>query len=93
MSVFTPVEKVATNMRLVTGSAGWFWRKGSAWGDMSKLSKNNDFIKIIIGVNGGFNHAHEREQYALALIEKLKVSTCSVHGGKEFTKYKISEVR
>ena len=91
MSVFTPVEQVATNMRLVTGSAGWFWRKGSAWGDMSKLSKNNDFIKIIIGVNGGFNHAHEREQYALALIEKLKVSTCSVHGGKEFTKYKISE--
>ncbi|MGF6093168.1 glycoside hydrolase family 19 protein [Pseudomonas sp. 18173] len=91
MSLATPMEEVASNSRLVAGSAGWFWRKGSAWGDMSKHSKNNDLIKVIIGVNGGFNHAFEREQYALALIEKLKVSTCPVHGQREFKKYKLSE--
>jgi predicted chitinase len=89
--ITTSVEVVANNMRFITGSAGWFWRKGSAWGDMSKHSKNNDFIKIIIGVNGGFNHAYEREGLALALIDKLKVSNCPVYGGRSFRKYKFSE--
>ncbi len=60
-------------------------------GDMSRHSNNNDLIKVIVGVNGGFNHAYERERYALALIEGLKVSTCSIHGHRDYKKYKISE--
>ncbi|MBV7477481.1 hypothetical protein [Pseudomonas sp. PDM31] len=91
VSIATSVEAVASNVRFITGSAGWFWRKGSAWGDLSKYSKNNDLIKVIIGVNGGFNHAYEREEYALALIDKLKVSSCPVHGGGHYRKYKLSE--
>lgn len=87
----TPVVEVASNPRLVTGSAGWYWRNGSAWGDLSKFSSMNDFIKIIIGVNGGFNHAAEREEYVLGLIEKLKISSCSKHGCREYGKYKFSE--
>jgi predicted chitinase len=87
----TPVAEVAKNLRFITGSAGWYWRKGSAWGDISDFSKNNDFVKVIIGVNGGFNHAYERELYALDLIKKLNVSSCHIHGKKAYRKYRFSE--
>ncbi|WP_141099372.1 hypothetical protein [Pseudomonas nitroreducens] len=87
----TAVELVASELRFITGSAGWYWRKGSVWGDMSALSKKNDLIKVIIGVNGGFNHAFEREQYTLKLIKELQVSRCSIHGDRIYGKYKFSE--
>ncbi|OWJ95809.1 hypothetical protein B6S59_08745 [Pseudomonas sp. A46] len=87
----TPLVEVASNPRWVTGSAGWYWRKGSAWGDLSGFSANNDFIKTIIGVNGGFNHAAERESYVLGLLEKLNVKFCSRHGCRRYGKYKFSE--
>lgn len=87
----TSVVEVASNPRLVTGSAGWYWRNGSAWGDLSKPSSMNDFLKTIIGVNGGFNHAAEREGYVLGLIERLSVGSCSTHGFRKYGKYKFSE--
>lgn len=91
MPLTTNLDEIASSALLATRSAGWFWRKGSAWGDLSTHSKSNDLIKVIIGVNGGFNHAWEREAYALALIDELKISTCSTHGGKDFGKYKFSK--
>ncbi|WP_236233460.1 hypothetical protein [Pseudomonas tohonis] len=87
----TPVVEVASSPRLVTGSAGWYWRNGSAWGDLSKFSSMNDFLKTIIGVNGGFNHAAEREEYVLGLIERLGVGACSTHGFRKYGKYRFSE--
>ena len=36
-------------------SAGWFWRFGSARGDLNKLADREDFEKITRGINGGTN--------------------------------------
>lgn len=54
-------------------------------------SLDNEFIKVVIGVNGGFNHAYERQKYLFDLIDRLKVRNCSVHGGRLYERYKFSE--
>ena len=43
-------------------SAGWFWRFGSARGDLNKLADKEDFEKITRGINGGTNGIADRRK-------------------------------
>ena len=91
LSLQTPLDKIASDPIHVIGSAVWYWRHGSTWGDMSRHAKNGDFLRTIIGVNGGFNHALERESYALLLIDRLNVEKCPRHGARKYKKFLFSE--
>ncbi|WP_238376556.1 glycoside hydrolase family 19 protein, partial [Luteimonas abyssi] len=82
---------VASNLQVATDSACWYWRNGSAWGDMSTYAKNNDFIYTAIGVNGGFNHFLERKEFLQELASRLKINLCSIHSDKTFDKFRVSE--
>ena len=46
---------VGESLFLAIDSAGWYWRNGSAWGDLNSKADNDDVYSINIGVNGGFN--------------------------------------
>ncbi|MDR0182135.1 glycoside hydrolase family 19 protein [Lysobacter arvi] len=91
LSLSTPSSDVASDLSLATDSACWFWRHGSAWGDLSGIAKKNDFLFSVLGVNGGFNHAAEREGYVLKLIEKFGTKNCSTNKGKVVEKYRFSK--
>lgn len=57
----------------VVQSAVWFWRYCSAWGDINIAVNKNDFLKVIIYVNGGYNHVYERN---LVLYKLSKLVNC-----------------
>lgn len=88
--VATP-ELVASELQVAVDSACWFWRHGSAWGDLSPRARSNDFIWITMGVNGGFNHHHQRKQHLQSLARSLRVSACEVHQEAVFEQYRFDD--
>lgn len=50
------------NLELEIDSAGWFWCNGSAWGDIRPYATKNDFYRVTVSINGGYNHIKERSQ-------------------------------
>ena len=66
-------EQVAYNIDYVTQSACWYWRNGSAWGDMNKYADKDDIHYITIGINGGFNHYCHRKANLIKLIDQMKI--------------------
>jgi predicted chitinase len=68
------VDKVARELRYVTGSAVWYWTKGSPWGNLSRYGKKGDLLMTVIGVNGGFNHVHNRVDAYAAMLEVAGLS-------------------
>ncbi|WGE76011.1 hypothetical protein [Actinobacillus equuli] len=75
--VVTNPNLVATNLEYVFESGGWYWRKGSAWGDLNKWADKDDLYYLNIGVNGGFVGFKERIDYVNILINLLNVKECS----------------
>lgn len=84
-------DRLARSLAASVDSACWFWRSGSAWGDLSPRSKANDFIWITIGVNGGFNHHVERKRNLQNLVEALDVPSCVKHGNASFAEYHLKD--
>lgn len=74
---------VATKIEYVFESGGWYWRKGSAWGDLNKWSDKDDLYYLNIGVNGGFVGFKERIEYVHTLIDLLNIRECSIAGKNE----------
>ncbi|HEQ3483908.1 TPA: type VI secretion system tip protein VgrG [Vibrio cholerae] len=60
-------DLISDDIHYAVDSALWYWTKGSAWGDISDFAEKNDFLKVTIAVNGGFNHVVERKN-ALKLL-------------------------
>ena len=84
-------ELVASSLEVATDSACWYWRNGSAWGDMSTYAKSNDFIYTTIGVNGGFNHFQERKEFLQELAKRLNIKSCLSHSENRFDTFVVSE--
>lgn len=80
-------ELVASELSVAVDSACWYWRKGSAWGDMSKRAKGNDFIYTTIGVNGGFMHADRRKGFLRSLAAGLCIEQCAEYGHFAFERF------
>ncbi|MEM8940243.1 MAG: glycoside hydrolase family 19 protein, partial [Bacteroidota bacterium] len=66
-------DQLASNIDYVTKSACWYWRKGSAWGDLNKYADKDDIHYITIGVNGGFNHYCDRKNNLIKLVDFMKI--------------------
>lgn len=71
-------------------SAVWYWVSGSAWGDIRGFTKNNDFLKVTIAVNGGFNHVKERNESLLRLSKSIDCRNVDFSKLK-FKKFEFSE--
>lgn len=96
--IFTGNTNIARNPDIVShnipdtvNSACWYWRKGSAWGDVNPKADANDFFAITVAVNGGFNHVGERFEALMKLAELLGADRCSLTPNMSFTSYKIEE--
>lgn len=80
-------DMVGSQIEVAVDSACWYWRKGSAWGDLSSRARSNDFIMVTVGVNGGFNHYAQRKLHLQSLAEVFSVHSCGVHAGANFDIY------
>ncbi|MEL6092416.1 hypothetical protein, partial [Plesiomonas shigelloides] len=78
------VEMLARDIHHAVYSAVWYWVYGSAWGDIRNFTKNNDFLKVTIAVNGGFTHVKERNE---SLVRLSKCINCN---NVDFSKLKFS---
>jgi predicted chitinase len=79
------VDMLASKIHHAVYSAVWYWVSGSAWGDIRGFTKNNDFLKVTIAVNGGFNHVKERNESLLRLSKSINCSNV------DFSKLKFSK--
>ncbi|MCS3457492.1 putative chitinase [Aeromonas sp. BIGb0405] len=79
------VEMLAKKVHHAVYSAVWYWVSGSAWGDIRNFTKSNDFLKVTITVNGGFNHVKERNESLLRLSKSINCSNV------DFSKIKFSK--
>ncbi|OOF63364.1 hypothetical protein [Rodentibacter sp. Ppn85] len=87
---------VATKIEYVFESGGWYWRKGSAWGDLNKWADKDDLYYLNIGVNGGFIGFKERIEYVHTLIKLLHIKECSQvgkNGNLGIYSYSSSDIR
>uniref|UniRef100_UPI0015F89E6B hypothetical protein n=1 Tax=Aliivibrio sp. SR45-2 TaxID=2760931 RepID=UPI0015F89E6B len=83
------VEKVASNLELAVDSAGWFWCNGSAWGDIRPYATKNDFYRVTVSINGGYNHVRERKDN---LNKLAKLINCSfIPNEFKFDKYYLKD--
>ena len=84
------ISLLAKDIYYVVDSAGWYWRNGSDWGDINGFSEKNDFLKVTMSINGGYNHVEIRNR---ALFELEKVCPCEVHPKnlKDFLGYTFSK--
>ncbi|WP_394134361.1 LysM peptidoglycan-binding domain-containing protein [Aliivibrio fischeri] len=62
---------VSDDLYYVIDSSLWYWTQGSAWGDINAFADENDFLKVTIAVNGGFNHVSERMQALTSLSKSI----------------------
>jgi predicted chitinase len=67
---------VASEIEHTIESACWYWRKGSNWGDINCIAEKGDFLKVTLAVNGGYNHALERNTLLLGLAPLFKLERC-----------------
>ena len=79
------VDMLANKIHHAVYSAVWYWVSGSAWGDIRGFTKSNDFLKVTIAVNGGFNHVKERNESLLRLSKSINCSNV------DFSKFKFSK--
>jgi predicted chitinase len=83
-------ELVAVDLSTSTDSACWYWRKGSAWGDMSARSKQNDFPYTTIGVNGGFMHFERRISFLQSLAKSFQIERCEHYSTFRFEQFTLA---
>lgn len=79
------VDMLANEIHHAVYSSVWYWVSGSAWGDIRNFTKSNDFLKVTIAVNGGFNHVKERNESLLRLSKSINCSSV------DFSKLKFSK--
>jgi len=74
-----------TDVTHIVKSSLYFWRHGSAWGNLNKAALADDPILICMGVNGGFNGLKDR----LSTLNKIKTAlNIDVH-----TTYRLAQSR
>ena len=82
---------VGESLFLAIDSAGWYWRNGSAWGDLNSKADNDDVYSINIGVNGGFNDFKPRITWVKSLIRDNNIQECpNLNLSKPIGVYKFS---
>ena len=82
---------VGESLFLAIDSAGWYWRNGSAWGDLNSKADNDDVYSINIGVNGGFNDFKPRITWVKSLIRDNNIQECpNLNLSKPIGEYKFS---
>ncbi|WP_069531388.1 glycoside hydrolase family 19 protein [Photobacterium damselae] len=67
------IDLLSSDINHVVQSAAWFWRYFCPWGNINKFANKNDFLKVTVSVNGGYNHVYERN---LALYKLSKLVQC-----------------
>lgn len=67
---------ISYKLKYTIDVSGWFWRRGSAWGDLNKSADKDDSLKISLGVNGGTNAYIERKKFTKVLIQKFNLVAC-----------------
>ena len=83
---------VGESLFLAIDSAGWYWRNGSAWGNLNNPADNDDIYKINIGVNGGFNDFKSRISWVKLLIKEYNINECkNLRLNKELGVYRLSD--
>ncbi|MGF6701565.1 putative chitinase [Paraburkholderia sp. MM5496-R1] len=75
-SIATDPDIVSQQVAHTVESACWYWRKGSAWGDINPMAERSDFLNVTIAVNGGYRHVFERNSLLLKLAPLLKLDEC-----------------
>ncbi|TKC78922.1 hypothetical protein FAZ69_31275, partial [Trinickia terrae] len=67
---------VSHSVELTVDSACWYWRHGSAWGDINPMSEQSDFLKVTMAVNGGYRHVKERNLLLIKMASLVKLDQC-----------------
>ncbi|WP_294616074.1 glycoside hydrolase family 19 protein, partial [uncultured Gilliamella sp.] len=67
---------ICSDLEYTIRSAFWYWLKGSSWGNINDIAAQNDFLKITMAVNGGYNHVVERNTALITLYEKFNIENC-----------------
>lgn len=82
---------VASNLKYAILASVWYWRYGSAWGDINKFANEDDLHYVTIAVNGGFNHYCKRKEVLKEILAYMDIAeTCiSVEPDKEIGTYSI----
>lgn len=84
------VDMLASTIHHAVYSAVWYWVSGSAWGDIRNFTRNNDFLKVTIAVNGGFNHVKERNESLLRLSKSINCNNVD-YSKIKFSKFDFSQ--
>ncbi|ELA6588531.1 hypothetical protein AB3A97_001922 [Vibrio alginolyticus] len=83
------IESVAKDLHTAVDSSGWFWVKGSAWGDIRPFATKNDLFRVTISVNGGYNHLLERKNNLLKLSKLINCN--SISDNYDFSKFYLKD--
>ena len=87
--LITTPEVIANNLTYTCDSAGWYWRKNSAWGDLNRFADEDDFISICVGVNGGLNGFQHRKKNLKTILKFMNIPVnCASNKLKIIGEYK-----
>jgi predicted chitinase len=67
---FGGADDLVTDLNHAVRSSMWYWKSGSAWGDISRYAATDDPIAVTMAINGGFNGLKDR----IRLLNKVKLA-------------------
>lgn len=73
----TNYDKLSADINLACISAAHYWRNISSWGDLNNFAEKDDFLKVCIGINGGFRHLDIRYNKTHYCIDKFGCKECT----------------
>jgi predicted chitinase len=82
---------VSSQVEHTIESACWYWRRGSAWGDINPMAERSDFLSVTIAVNGGYRHVVERNSLLIKLAPLLKLDRCRNASEIKLKNFKFAE--
>ena len=69
-------DLICSDLDYTIKSAFWYWIEGSAWGNVNNIAANNDFLKVTMAINGGYNHVADRNKALITLYNEFNIRNC-----------------
>ena len=72
-------EIVASDIKYVCDSAGWYWKYRSNWGNLNNFADKDDLISVAVGVNGGLNGFAHRKSNLKKILMLMDIKNSCVN--------------
>ena len=72
-------DLICSDLDYTIQSAFWYWIEGSSWGNVNNIAANNDFLKVTMAINGGYNHVVDRNKALITLYDEFNIRNCKVY--------------